>query len=474
MESGSPFFKWSGCDGASSSGSGPSAPTAPIIPTPSGRHARRHGKGVVSGEGEGGEGRWCLAADVLEKIFSLLPMQDVIRSGAVCRWWHSVVSAPVFRNGSCSSLVEGDIYFPVFFSDFHQQSCFGFDIDSKKWRELPPITFLPADQGHEPCELLAYDKGLVCMEKAGLHYVCNPSTKAYRVLPPMICCKSEHGKREHAVDLHLQVDRDGEGYTLIALCGSLITATAGGGAALWFPGHAMQQHGGGMNQQLGMLQHRALLRRILQHPGGGWLRPAVAKVTCYDSRTNVWTPLPATAAPHGCIVVSRSLFFRGVLYVLAQERDAIILLMGYDVEGRVWIRFGPVHSFKQGSKTRLVAVGDHVMVVSLNSKGFLVSSLKPPPVREMNDRQVYYVQSHELFLEEGSEFVRDCHEEGWDCVGYQSSIYIVTLRSLKLSVCHVFKRTWLRLQSGSLHCARRTYQATPFSCPIEVGLRTPV
>ncbi|XP_020576860.1 F-box/kelch-repeat protein At3g61590-like isoform X2 [Phalaenopsis equestris] len=143
-----------------------------------------------------------LPDDILEKIFSFLPVLGIIRAGSVCKRWHEVVHSGKY---SWSRMPPQR---PWYFMFTHSKNIVGYAYDStiKKWYNF---NFPCLDK----CNwFISSSCGLVCFmdyENRNRILVCNPITRDWKQLqqPP-------NGKSPDYSALALSVDRFSLSYTV--------------------------------------------------------------------------------------------------------------------------------------------------------------------------------------------------------------------------------------------------------------------
>ena len=81
-----------------------------------------------------------LSTDLTELILSLLPLKSIVVSGAVCKFWKSIINDPSF-----ASRISNAVRFPWLFFygqnniQVHRNQAFTFDPASNEWILLPPV-----------------------------------------------------------------------------------------------------------------------------------------------------------------------------------------------------------------------------------------------------------------------------------------------------------------------------------------------
>lgn len=143
-----------------------------------------------------------LPDDILENIFSFLPVLSVIRAGSVCKRWHEVVNSGKY---SWNTMPPQK---PWYFMFTHSKNIVGYAYDSnfRKWYnfDFPCL---------DKCNwLVSSSRGLVCFmdyENRNRILVCNPITRDWKQLrqPP-------DGRSPDYSALALSVDRFSLTYTV--------------------------------------------------------------------------------------------------------------------------------------------------------------------------------------------------------------------------------------------------------------------
>lgn len=129
-----------------------------------------------------------LPKDVLERVFSYLPLVDVVRSISVCKHWNQILASIQFLR-HYSKLTHNNSWLTL----IHDQGDDGmannrrllnfYDPSLHRFYELD-LSFLP------PRFILpvAASRGLICVAESNATHslcLCNPLTKKYRMLPPL-------------------------------------------------------------------------------------------------------------------------------------------------------------------------------------------------------------------------------------------------------------------------------------------------
>lgn len=122
-----------------------------------------------------------LPDDLLERIFSYLPIASIFRAGSVCKRWHEIITSKRFLWNSSSLSSQKPWYFMFTSSD--EPVGYAYDPIPRKWYsiDLPRI--------ETSSWIIASSYGLVCFmdnESRSQIYVCNPITKSWKELngPP--------------------------------------------------------------------------------------------------------------------------------------------------------------------------------------------------------------------------------------------------------------------------------------------------
>eukprot|EP00249_Psilotum_nudum_P007393 c20525_g1_i1 orf=1004-2071(+) len=125
-----------------------------------------------------------LPNDLLEKIFSYLPVLYIARIRLVCKQWSTILSSQDFlmrySHSSCEKWVA--VFDELGLNE--QRILVLYDASLDKWLRIS-LTFLPA----EFTDAVAAAGGLLCLagqlDGRNVMCVCNPLTKTYKVLPEL-------------------------------------------------------------------------------------------------------------------------------------------------------------------------------------------------------------------------------------------------------------------------------------------------
>jgi hypothetical protein len=255
-----------------------------------------------------------LPKDLIEKVFSYLPLHSLFQARCVCKCWKNVG----FSNNLLKLRAEAPVsppYFPVFLSKGEDRRWCAYDHVHKKWLHLPPLTFLPNEAKH----ILAGDGGLLCLSElpsSALTYVCNPVTRSYKRVPSL----SED--YEPGIT-HMVVNAKSHGFKMIVTLTHYLEST-----------HV------------------------------------------FDSQSNSWQAT-SCVPPHFLLWGRRSsAFCQGFLYCVALEIGGMNMegLIAYDVKSGVWT---DVHELPRGMRDDpyVLSCGGRVLVVAAqkNTNGRLTS-----------------------------------------------------------------------------------------------------
>ncbi|KAG0563284.1 hypothetical protein M758_8G018100 [Ceratodon purpureus] len=255
-----------------------------------------------------------LPKDLIEKVFSYLPLHSLFQARCVCKCWKNVG----FSNNLLKLRAEAPVsppYFPVFLSKGEDRRWCAYDHAHKKWLHLPPLTFLPREAKH----ILAGDGGLLCLSElpsSALTYVCNPVTRTYKRLPAL-----SHDYEPGIT--HMVVNAKSHGFKMIVTLTHYLEST-----------HV------------------------------------------FDSQSNSWQAT-SCLPPHFLLWGRRSsAFCQGFLYCVALEIGGMNMegLIAYDVKSGVWT---DVHELPRGMRDDpyVLSCGGRVLVVAAqkNTNGRLTS-----------------------------------------------------------------------------------------------------
>lgn len=124
-----------------------------------------------------------LPEDLLDRTIAWLPLASFCRFRSVCKRWNSMVST------GCFLRLYNDIptreSWILMFADPHYQFVFAYIPNQNKWLTLP-LSFLPSDIYN-----VTVAGGLLCFRLVEANgsssmCICNPVTRSWRKLPPMI------------------------------------------------------------------------------------------------------------------------------------------------------------------------------------------------------------------------------------------------------------------------------------------------
>lgn len=329
-----------------------------------------------------------LPKDLMEKVFSFLPLHSLFQARCVCKLWKSVG----FSNNLVKLRSEAPVstpYFPVYVSKGEDRRWCAYDHVTKRWLHLPPLTFLPCEA---KC-ILAGEGGLLCLNHTPLSAmnsvcVCNPMTKSYKMLPPL----SYQYKPEIS---HMVVDGQTNAYKVI------VDRT-----------HHMES------------------------------------THVFDSRRNQWQAT-SCVPPHFLLWGGRSTAFcKGFLYCVALEVGGMNMetLIAYDVKLGVWTE---VHELPRGVRDDpyVLSCGARVLVVAAqkNSNGRLTSirivEFEPISKAFLDVTEMPQNVMLEVFRCRG----------GWKPVAYGDKICVASKKTLLVAVYDMARKAWHELPKCPLN-----------------------
>lgn len=129
-----------------------------------------------------------LPDDLHVRVVAQLPIPSIIRSKAVCQDWNRMIGSQSFKllQQRASSKEKPWLFMCSAFNC--RENCCAYDPKSNIWRTIP-LTFIPIYMRFPLIAVggLLFIKGApVDSGSSSLLAVCNPITRAWRVLPPMI------------------------------------------------------------------------------------------------------------------------------------------------------------------------------------------------------------------------------------------------------------------------------------------------
>ncbi|EFJ36669.1 hypothetical protein SELMODRAFT_23216, partial [Selaginella moellendorffii] len=124
-----------------------------------------------------------LPEDILDRVLAWLPTQALIRSRSVCSRWNSITSSNTFLH--IYSRVPSKDSWILMFADPHYKSVFVYIPKTNKWLNMP-LGFLPSHVDN-----VTVAGGLLCFRMLDSNgsssmCICNPLTRTWRKLPPML------------------------------------------------------------------------------------------------------------------------------------------------------------------------------------------------------------------------------------------------------------------------------------------------
>eukprot|EP00250_Pteridium_aquilinum_P009659 c18836_g1_i1 orf=137-1357(-) len=130
-----------------------------------------------------------LPNDLHDRVVARLPIHSIIRSKAVCHDWNQMVSSQSF-NSLHQQVPSEDKLWLFMCSSFNcRENCCAYNPSLNMWHIIP-LTFLPEYMRFPLIAVggLLFIKGAVreLNRSTSCMAVCNPITRAWRVLPPMI------------------------------------------------------------------------------------------------------------------------------------------------------------------------------------------------------------------------------------------------------------------------------------------------
>lgn len=125
-----------------------------------------------------------LPKDILEMIFSCLPVMHIARSRCVCRLWNEMLSSPCFLMSYGSSNLEKWVAVLDERGLNEQRILLFYNASLETWHRMS-LSFLPP----EFTDAVAAAGGLLCVtgevDRKTVMCVCNPLTKTFRLLPQL-------------------------------------------------------------------------------------------------------------------------------------------------------------------------------------------------------------------------------------------------------------------------------------------------
>ncbi|EFJ31846.1 hypothetical protein SELMODRAFT_87170 [Selaginella moellendorffii] len=130
-----------------------------------------------------------LPDDLLDRILAWLPIDAFFRLATLCRRWSRLATSKSFHD-LCATVPSTAILFVKIIACDCQQLLTTFSPAASRWYKLP-LAFLPPNAGLP----VATARGLLCFtnhfqgynnDEYTALFVCNPLTKAWRELPPML------------------------------------------------------------------------------------------------------------------------------------------------------------------------------------------------------------------------------------------------------------------------------------------------
>ncbi|XP_024543630.1 protein UNUSUAL FLORAL ORGANS-like [Selaginella moellendorffii] len=124
----------------------------------------------------------CLPEDLHDRILARLPIPSFFRLRIVCSRWQSLLSSPTFL-GHCAA--KNHQSWLLMFADVHYKLVFVYIPDEDRWLHFP-LSFLPSNIYY-----ITGAGGLLCFRLveangASSMCVCNPITRSWRRLPPLL------------------------------------------------------------------------------------------------------------------------------------------------------------------------------------------------------------------------------------------------------------------------------------------------
>ncbi|MQL71323.1 hypothetical protein Taro_003638 [Colocasia esculenta] len=92
-----------------------------------------------------------LGTDLTELILSLLPLRSIVRAGAVCKFWRSIVDHPAFASRVAATAPARMPWFFLYGQNnvhLRRNQAFAFDPAAGEWVHLPPIYLSEGDGPH--------------------------------------------------------------------------------------------------------------------------------------------------------------------------------------------------------------------------------------------------------------------------------------------------------------------------------------
>lgn len=121
---------------------------------------------------------------LIERVLTRLPVATFFKFRCVCKSWHNLLYSPVFLQAYAEAPTQGPWF--LMFTDDDYRDGSTFDPILNKWHHIP-FPSLPQNETFFPA---AAAGGLVCFgcyaDGWKTFVVCNPLTKAWRELPPML------------------------------------------------------------------------------------------------------------------------------------------------------------------------------------------------------------------------------------------------------------------------------------------------